>query len=96
MNNKLLPIGTVVTLKGIEKNLMITGFCQQDLENGNKYDYCGCLYPEGYLESSKHFLFNQNDIEKILFEGYKNEEEIKFKEEVAKVLNEENIEQLNL
>ena len=49
MQEKYLPIGTVVLLKGGSKRVMITGFCSVD---GNEsdviYDYNGCVYPEGY------------------------------------------------
>ena len=49
---KYLPIGTVVLLKGGQKRLMITGFCSIPKEDKTKiYDYTGCLYPEGVLNS---------------------------------------------
>ena len=48
MNTKFLPIGTVVSLKGANKKLMITGFCMYNKENNNQmYDYCGYHFPEG-------------------------------------------------
>ena len=52
MEEKLLPIGSVVKLKNGQKRLMITGFLQMEQdEKGQKniWDYSGCLYPEGML-----------------------------------------------
>lgn len=83
MNNKyekFLPIGTVVMLKGAKKRLMITGFCSYDLETRKKaYDYTGCLYPEGIITSKQTALFDHNQIEKIYFLGYSDQEEKNFK-----------------
>ena len=69
----LLPIGTVVRLKGGKKNLMIVGILQQD-DFGNKYDYIACIFPEGYIDEETFFMFNQNDIEEIIFFGCINAE----------------------
>ena len=80
MYDKYLPIGTVVLLKNATKKIMITGFCS--IANGNKaavYDYSGCLYPEGYLEQDKVCLFNHNQIDKIYYLGFRDEEEKSFK-----------------
>ena len=96
MNKDFLPIGTVIVLKGSNAKLMITGFCQMDVETKRKTDYCGCLYPEGYIESGKHFLFNEDDIANVLFIGYKDEDEVKFKEQIIEILKEEEIEQVEL
>lgn len=88
MSNKFLPIGSVVLLKGATKKLMITGFCMADKNNNQqKYDYCGCLFPEGIMDTDKMALFNHQQIDKIFYLGYSNEEEIKFKNTLIAVLN---------
>ncbi len=88
---KYLPIGTVVLLKGGQKRLMITGFCSIPKEDQSKvYDYTGCLYPEGVLNSEEVALFNHDQIEKIYFVGYKDEEEKQFKEKLNKLIEEMN------
>ena len=91
MNNKygkFLPIGTVVLLKGAKKRLMITGFCSFDEEKKDKaYDYTGCLYPEGIITSKQMALFNHNQIDKIYFMGYQDEEEKIFKQNLTIELN---------
>ena len=84
---KYLPIGTVVMLKGGSKRVMITGFCAVAKENEEKvYDYSGCLYPEGFLDFEQTCLFEHDQIDKIYFLGYQDEEEKKFKEELNKFI----------
>lgn len=82
-----LPIGTVVLLQGGSKKVMITGFCVIPNDNKNKmYDYSGCLYPEGVINSNEVCLFNHNQIEEIFYKGYESEEEKVFKEELSKTM----------
>lgn len=79
-NEKYLPVGTVVMLKGGKKRVMIIGFCTVMEEDKNKiYDYVGCLYPEGVLSSKETMLFNHDSIEKICYMGLSDEEEKDFK-----------------
>ena len=86
--NKYLPLGTVVLLKGGKKRLMITGFCvtAQDAD-GKMFDYSGCLYPEGMISSDKNCLFNHEQIEKIYFMGYSDEEDKQFKTKLMEFIN---------
>ena len=80
VNEKYLPLGTIVKLKTGTKKVMITGFCMYDNDHGHKlYDYCGCLYPEGMLSNREAHLFNHEDIESIFHLGVSDEEEKKFK-----------------
>ena len=91
MREKYLPIGTIVLLKGGKKRAMITGFCSVAQENQEKvYDYSGCVYPEGYLSSNQVCLFDHDQIEKIYFVGYKDEEEKQFKEKLNKLITDMN------
>ena len=66
---KLLPIGSVVLLKNGRKPVMICGVCQTDNETGNEYDYVSLAWPEGYLGSGSSFMFNQGDIDHLLYRG---------------------------
>ena len=68
----LLPCGSVVLLKEAKKKLMIVGVLMNN--NGVKYDYIGVFFPEGYIDSSRMFVFNHEDIEKVEFIGYMNSE----------------------
>ena len=85
MKNELLPIGTVCTLKGGEKKLMITAFLVS--HENEEFDYCGCLYPEGMIDSSEHYLFNKGDIQEIHHMGLINEEEKEFKRDLSEYVN---------
>ena len=88
MQEKFLPIGTVVMLKGGTKRLMVTGFCMYDKNNTQKmYDYCGCLYPEGMISSDQTALFDHEQIEKVYYVGLQDEEEKKCKEQLKELLS---------
>lgn len=88
MKEKYLPIGTVVLLKGGRKRAMITGFCSVASENQEKvYDYSGCVYPEGYLSSNQVCLFDHDQIDKIFFVGFEDEEEKTFKVKLNKIVS---------
>lgn len=95
MKEKFLPIGTVVLLKGGEKEVMITSYCifptNKQIKNGEEvapekklYEYGGCLYPEGILDSNTVCAFNHEQIEKICFTGYESEKQ----KELSNKLNE--------
>lgn len=87
MREKFLPIGSVVLLKGGTKKAMITGFCSIAEEDKTKvYDYSGCVYPEGYLNSNQICLFDHDQIEEIFFIGYEDEEEKEFKKELSDII----------
>ncbi len=87
--DKFLPIGSVVLLSGGTKKAMITGFCSISDDDKTKiYDYCGCIYPEGYLTSNQICLFNHDQIEEIFYIGYEDEEEKEFKESLKEILEE--------
>lgn len=86
MNEKLekyLPIGTVCMLKGGSKRVMIAGFCAMSEDSGDKvYDYSGCIYPEGFISSTQTCLFDHEQIDKVYFKGYVDEEEVEFKKKL--------------
>ena len=55
MYKNLLPIGSVVLLKGGEKRVMICGRIQAKSGENTIYDYSACYYPEGILNSDVCF-----------------------------------------
>ncbi len=84
---KYLPIGTIVQIKGGIKRIMISGFCAIDTDKNDKvYDYSGCLYPEGFLTSKKTFLFDHDQIEKVHFVGFIDNEEQEFKKQLEELI----------
>ena len=75
----LLPIGSVVRLHDGEKRLMIIGIMQSDASgNGKEYDYLGILYPEGHIGDQFQYLFNQEDIDEVIFRGFEDDERVEF------------------
>jgi hypothetical protein len=80
MFSGLLPIGSVVLLKESTKRVMIAGIIQRSASDPNKiYDYCGVVFPEGYLSSETLLLFNNEQIDQIYALGYQDAEQIRFK-----------------
>ena len=73
-NYKLLPVGSVVCLKENSRNLLIIGIMQKKISTGKVYDYMGVLYPEGYIGGKMQFLFMHEDIKKIQYIGFENNE----------------------
>ena len=79
MDKKYLPIGSVCTIKGKNKKVMITGFYSVEFTGNLKIkDYSGCAFPEGLLLPEFNCTFNHSDIETVDFIGFKNEEQSKF------------------
>ncbi|MDR1264513.1 MAG: DUF4176 domain-containing protein [Propionibacteriaceae bacterium] len=72
---KYLPLGSVVTINGGEKKLMIFGRCQKDTANDRVFDYVGCPYPEGNITPRATFLFDHDDIAWVHYLGFADEDE---------------------
>ena len=79
-----LPIGSVVLLKNCTKKLMVIGFISSLTDSDEIFDYSGCMYPEGLLDSSQTYLFNKDQIDMVFNYGYVDEEQINFMKELNK------------
>lgn len=88
MYKDLLPIGSIVLLKGGDKRIMICGRIQAKEGENTIYDYSACYYPEGIVDASAMFFFNRDAIERIFFIGFQDEEELDFRENVLDNLGE--------
>lgn len=75
-----LPIGSIVLLKESTKRVMIYGRLQRELDGDRIWDYIACLYPEGNINADHCFLFDHEQIDKIIHEGYQDDEEQAFQE----------------
>lgn len=54
---------------------MINGVCQKSVgEQERIWDYCGVVFPEGYISADRIFLFNNEQIERVYMIGYQDEE----------------------
>lgn len=84
MFSGLFPIGSVVRLKDATKRVMIIGFCQKQIKEGEEriWDYAGCLYPEGFLDANNNMLFNHDQIEQLYALGYMEDEQFVFKKKL--------------
>lgn len=71
----LLPVGSIVLLNNGTKRLMISGVMQSNASgDGKEYDYLGVMYPEGHLGEGFQYLFNQEDIQSVVFRGFEDAE----------------------
>lgn len=83
----LLPIGSVVLVGDSERRVMIVGVCQKGgSEEIKLWDYVGVIYPEGFLDAEKMFLFNNDQITRVYALGYQDEEQLAFKEKVDELI----------
>ena len=75
MFDALLPIGSVVKIKGVSKPIMIFGFLQRSgVSHVQVVDYIGVPYPEGNIGAYAQIGFQRTDIVEVLFEGYRTPE----------------------
>ena len=75
MNDNILPIGSVVKIKGLEKPIMIFGYLQKcGVEHIKIVDYIGVPYPDGNIGSCAQIGFQRHDIVETLFVGYKTDD----------------------
>lgn len=74
-------IGSIVYLKDGHQKIMILnrGALYQTETKQVRFDYSGCLYPIG-LNPEQIFYFNEENIDKVIFEGYYDEEEERFQD----------------
>ena len=88
MYKNLLPIGSVVLLKGGDKRIMICGRIQTRAGESKIYDYSACYYPEGIMSSDNMFFFDRDAIEHVFFIGFQDMEELNFRADVLDQLGE--------
>ena len=77
MKEKFLPIGTVVLLKDGKKKVMILSyliFPTGEAEHKEMYDYGGCAYPEGVVDSKVGIGFNHDQIQEIVHLGHEDDD----------------------
>ena len=79
--NKIIPLGSIVELKTIKDYIMLIGIDQ--ISDGEKFDYCGCVHPYGFMGSDKLLLFNADQIEKVIFKGYFDDESKEHYEDIV-------------
>ena len=81
-----LPIGSVVMLKEATTPLMIIGFAVVEKSKDKIWDYIGVVYPMGYFSSDKSLMFNRDQIDKVISEGFSDDNEKYFRLELERNL----------
>ncbi len=81
---KTLPIGTVVQLIDVKEKVMICGRQQISHEDGQTYDYSGCLFPHGF-DGENVFLFQAENIIMVYHMGYQDLDELHQKFVIAEI-----------
>ncbi len=80
----LLPLGTVVSLSGIDHRIMVVGYARyKEGDKSHIYDYVGCYYPEGFVGSDKTIIFDHSMIESLYYIGFNNEDSAQFMNKVV-------------
>lgn len=88
MYKNLLPIGSVVLLKGGNKRVMICGRIQTRAGSDRIYDYSACYFPEGITAADRIFFFDRDAIDRVFFLGCQDAEELAFRANVLDKLGE--------
>lgn len=92
MEQKFLPVGSVVLLKEATRPIVIIGYMIAEDGAKDVWDYMGCAYPIGVVRNDRNLLFQKDQIDKILFKGYMDDEGNKFledlEESVEHIINE--------
>ncbi|GHU50672.1 hypothetical protein AGMMS49975_02170 [Clostridia bacterium] len=67
---------------------MIMGVAQKQEKDGEEFiwDYSGCYFPEGHMGGDTTYLFNADQIERVYFIGFQDEEQFGFKVKADAVL----------
>lgn len=81
---QLYPLGSIVRLKKGMKRIMICGRLQIRNSDQKLFDYSACLYPEGILKPDEMFLFQHDDIDEVIFQGFEDDDETKMKQYMEK------------
>ncbi|MGY3746780.1 DUF4176 domain-containing protein [Vagococcus salmoninarum] len=81
--NQLLPLGSIVLLEEGLQKLVVVGrgaiYSDQTTGKDTFADYMSVLYPTG-LNPETTIFFNHQDMDKIVFKGYSDEDEERFME----------------
>ncbi len=77
----MLTLGSIVYLKEGTQKLMIINRGVVIEQDGKQqiFDYSSALYPHGVIENNIYY-FNEENIDKVIFEGFKDDDEERFQE----------------
>ena len=86
----LLPLGSVVSIRGHDSLVMICGRLQLDHPTKKVYDYFACDHPLGIVDSAQGLLFNDDAIEKIFYVGFQDIEELSYQQSLMEYIRQQN------
>lgn len=98
MEEKFLPLGSVILVKGSVKKIILIGRGVATMIKGEQkyFDYVACTYPEG-LVGETVFYVNHEDIEEVIHQGYADEDDHKMqknlKNQIAQLFGEKSSEE---
>lgn len=84
--DNMLPLGSVVKINGYKRRLMIYSRFQKNLADERIYDYLGCDYPLGIVDTEGGILFNNEAIETIFYVGFQDVEELNYRSALVAIL----------
>ena len=96
MNNQeripYLPLGSIVILRGGTQKVVVNARGLLTLQSNppSFFDYGGSLYPQGII-GDQILYFNHEDIAKVVFEGYHDEDDEMMVENINKWYEESNV-----
>lgn len=91
MSDKLLPLGTVVSLIDSPSMIMITGFYPISYEKKQMFRYLGIPYPIGITKESDMILLNDDSIKEVLHKGYEDNVVLQYNDSIFKLLENDSI-----
>lgn len=91
MSDKLLPLGTVVSLIDSPSMIMITGFYPISHESKKIFRYLGIPYPIGISKESDMILLNDDSIKEVLHKGYEDNVVLQYNDSICKLLETESV-----
>lgn len=83
-----LPLGSIVRLKEGKVSLMIVGYTPIEPGTDNVLDYLAVMWPIGVMSSDRNLLFNRDQIEEVIFEGFSNDKEVEFRTKLEEAIEE--------
>ncbi|MBR3157774.1 MAG: DUF4176 domain-containing protein [Atopobiaceae bacterium] len=88
-NKDWLPLGSVVSIKGGNRLVMIIGFLAIDGNTRVVWDYVCCPYPEGKRTAEDLFI-NKESVDEVYQLGHRDAEGLAFEEYLESLKSESN------
>lgn len=86
--DELLSVGTIVKIKNAMESVrtMIIGYYPFSEETETMYEYSGIIYPQGITGDQSLLVFDSEDVEEVVFQGYTDEEGVELRKALPVLL----------